>query len=182
MEPHERRPQQAPEQARETGALGRYRAEDDVGETVAYCDTCREERRWVKDTEDVSAREAASDSPSITHAMGGVTGYRCTVCGTFKRDLVAEGGYDFEDSDVGLDVPNFPDDERTVHAQEGTEEGMVTPAERVPFPEPARAMERQGSAPAEAERPPEEGDVGNTVRKGTDPPGPRHEPQRDTDR
>lgn len=104
-----------------------YAPEDDVGETISWCENCKEDRRWVKTHADVSRSEELSEMPSIYHALEGETGWRCAGCGEFRRDLIAEEGYEFNATDSGYQVDGFTDDETPLVKREDD----VTPPERM---------------------------------------------------
>lgn len=104
-----------------------YEPESDVGETVAWCDTCGDERRFERDTRDAAAEEERADEPDVRRAITGDEGWRCTVCGTFVPQLVSEEAYEYELSDVGYTKTQFKDEEDTIREREAD---GVTPPER----------------------------------------------------
>lgn len=105
-----------------------FDAESDIGETTAWCDTCGDERRFVRETRTGAAEveETESAEPDVRRALTGDTGWRCTVCGTFDPNLINDDAYDYQYSDVGYQVPQFEDENQELpDSTEG-----VTPPDR----------------------------------------------------
>jgi hypothetical protein len=91
------------------------RAEDDVGETEAWCDNCAEHRRFVKRAADFSVLESEAPSPDVLRAVAGEEGWVCDMCGAFRRTLVPDEAYPVEFANVG--ALRDPEDEQNLHAE-----------------------------------------------------------------
>jgi hypothetical protein len=117
----------------------------DIEEVVAWCDTCREERRFLKENVDVSRAEEEAEVPDVRQALTGEEGWVCEECRTFHRDLPSETGYDLAHTKDGSPVSMYPEN-RAVRVQ-GQKD--VRPPERIassekPPPEGWEATEEGG--------------------------------------
>ncbi len=108
------------------GAGTTDRPESDATELSAYCDSCDEVSRFVRDNVDVSQDESASPAPDIRQALTGEPGWVCAQCGTFRTDPLDEIAYQYAyEHETGMVTTPFPDDVDT--NQEIASEGVMPP-------------------------------------------------------
>lgn len=91
--------------------------ESDAGEVVAYCENCTTESRFVEQQRAKRYDTQGEEDPlHVREIVEGVTAWCCVACGSCRTDPMAEEGYEWEDTNQGYHVRNFPDEETTWRA------------------------------------------------------------------